>query len=98
MEIQPISQERLNGGSKQGKASVTCSPDSGGMHSRSAVIDTALPLRYFSVYPKRPFKIPIHGGWLRREKALGEASKTGKLNSLPEIALNPRLPEPTRRR
>ncbi len=59
VEIQPMSQERLHGGGKQGRASVTGPPDSGGMHSLIGVIDTALPLRYVSVQPKRPFKIPI---------------------------------------
>ncbi len=47
-EIQPMSQERLHCGGKQARASVTCSPDSYGIHSLIAVIDTALPLRYFS--------------------------------------------------
>ncbi len=47
-EIQPMSQEQRQGGGKQGRATVTCSPDSGGMHSLIGAIDTALPLRYFS--------------------------------------------------
>ena len=54
-----MSKERLNGGSKQGKASVTRTPDRGGIHSLLDVIDTALHLRYFFVQSKRPFKIPI---------------------------------------
>ena len=55
-EIQPMSQERLNGG---GRASVTGSPDSGGIHSLIGVIDTARLRRYFSGCQKSPFKIPI---------------------------------------
>jgi len=54
-----MSQERLHGGGKQGRVSVNCSPDSGGIHSLIGVIDTAQVLRYFAVCPKRPFKIPI---------------------------------------
>ncbi len=48
-EIQPLSQERLHGGGKPGRASVTGSPASGGMHSLIGMIDTSLRLRYFSV-------------------------------------------------
>ncbi len=59
MEIQAMSQERLHGGGRQGRASVTCSPDRGGMHSLIGVIDTARLRWYFSVQSKRPFKIPI---------------------------------------
>jgi len=41
-------------GGKQGRASVNCSPDRGGIHFLIGVIDTALPLRYFSVcMPKK---------------------------------------------
>ncbi len=57
--IHPMSQERLRGGGRPGRASVTCSPDSGGMPSLIGVIDTALLRWYFPVQPKRPFKIPI---------------------------------------
>jgi len=48
VEIQPMSQERRHCGGKQGEASVTCSPDSCGVHSLLGVIDTALLLRYVS--------------------------------------------------
>jgi hypothetical protein len=41
-EIQPMSQERRHGEGKQGRASVTGSPDSCGIHSLIGVIDTAL--------------------------------------------------------
>ena len=58
MEIQPMNQERIHGGGKSGRASVTCSPDSGGMQSRLGVIDTPRPLCYFSCRPKRAFIIP----------------------------------------
>ncbi len=34
-----MSQERKHGGGKPGRASVTCSPDSGGMHSLIGAID-----------------------------------------------------------
>jgi len=37
-----MSQERLHGGGKPGRASVTGSPDSGGSHSLIGVIDTVL--------------------------------------------------------
>ncbi len=47
-EFQPMSQERRHGGGKQGRASVTCSPDRGGIHSLIGAIDTPLRLRYFS--------------------------------------------------
>jgi len=43
-----MSQERRHGGGKPGDASVTGSPDSGGMHALIGVIDTPLHLRYFS--------------------------------------------------
>ncbi len=56
-EIQPMSQERRHGGGKQGRASVTCSPHSCGMHSLIGAIDTARLLRYFSVCPKKPVYI-----------------------------------------
>jgi len=59
VEIQPMSQERLHGGGKQGRASVTCSPDRGGMQSLIGAIDPSLVFWYFSVQLKRPFKIPI---------------------------------------
>ena len=59
VEIQPMSQERLHGGGKQGRASVNGSPDSGGIHSLIGAIDHSLVLWYFSVQLKRPFKIPI---------------------------------------
>ena len=39
MVIQPMSQERLHGGGKRGGASVTGSPDSGGMQSLIGVFD-----------------------------------------------------------
>ncbi len=52
-EFQPMSQERRHGGGKYGGASVTGSPDRGGMQSLIGVIDTALPLRYFSGCPKK---------------------------------------------
>ena len=65
-EIQPMSQERLHGGGKPGKASVNCSPFSGGMHSLIGVIDTSRLLRYCSVCPKRPFQIPIPINLTRR--------------------------------
>ena len=42
-----------------GKASVTGSPDRGGIHSLIGVIDTARLRWYFSDWPKRAFKIPI---------------------------------------
>ena len=54
-----MSQERRHGGGKQGRAAVTGSPDTCGMHSPIGGIDTVLPRRYFSVYPKRAFKILI---------------------------------------
>ncbi len=47
-ESQPMSQERRHGGGQQGRASVTGSPASGGMHSLIGAIDIALLLRYFS--------------------------------------------------
>ena len=47
-EFQPLSQERRHGGGKYGGASVTGSPDRGGMQSLIGVIDTSLPRRYFS--------------------------------------------------
>ena len=59
VEIQPMSQERRRGGGKPGRASVTGSPDHGGMHALIGAIDTALLRWYFPVQPKRPFKIPI---------------------------------------
>ncbi|MCH8039128.1 MAG: hypothetical protein IH977_02135 [Nitrospinae bacterium] len=59
VEIQPMSQERLHGGGKPGRASVNGSPDRGGIHSLIGVIDPSLVLWYFSVQLKRPFKIPI---------------------------------------
>ena len=45
--IQPMSQERRHVGGKPGRASVTCSPDSGGIHSLIGVIDPPRPLCYF---------------------------------------------------
>jgi len=52
-EIQPMSQERRHGGGKQGRASVTCAPDCGGMQSLIGAIDTALLLGYFSGGPNK---------------------------------------------
>jgi len=49
VEIQPMSQERIPCGGKQGRAAVNGSPDRGRMQSLIGVIDIALPLRYFSV-------------------------------------------------
>ncbi len=57
--IQPMSQERRQGGGKQGRASVTCAPDSGGMHSLMGAIDTPRLLWYFSARPKRACIVPI---------------------------------------
>ncbi len=54
-KIQPMSQERLHDGGKQGRASVNCSTDSCGIHALSGVIDTSPPLWYFSARPKSPF-------------------------------------------
>ncbi len=51
--IQPLGQERRHGGGKQGRASVTGSPDRGGMQSLIGAIDTSRLLRYFSARPKR---------------------------------------------
>jgi len=45
--IQPMSQERRHVGGKPGRASATCSPDSGGIHSLIGVIDPPRPLCYF---------------------------------------------------
>ena len=47
VEIQPMRQDRLHGGGTPGRASVTGSPDRGGMHSLIGVIDTSRLLRYF---------------------------------------------------
>ena len=47
-QVNPMSQERRHGGGTPGRASVTYSPDRGCMHSLLGVIDTALPLQYFS--------------------------------------------------
>ena len=58
-EIQPMSQARRHGGAKQGRASVTCSPDSGGIHSLIGVIDPPQLLEYFSGCPKRAFIFSI---------------------------------------
>ena len=41
LEIQPMRQERLHGGGKQGRVAVNGSTDSSGMHSLSGVIDTS---------------------------------------------------------
>jgi len=57
--IQPMSQERRHGGGKPGRAAVTGSPDSGGIHSLIGVIDTSRLLRYFSGWPKSLFIVPI---------------------------------------
>ena len=46
--IQPLSQERLLGRGKQGRASVTGSPDSYGIHSLIGVSDPPQRLCYFS--------------------------------------------------
>jgi len=54
-----MSQERLHGSGKQGRASVTCSPDSGGIHCLIGVIDPPLLLCYFSDWPERAFVFPI---------------------------------------
>ena len=51
-ELQPLSQERRHGGGKQGRASVTCSPDRGGMNSLIGMIDAPLPRRYCFGWPK----------------------------------------------
>ena len=40
-EIHPVGQERQHGGGKQGRASVTGSPDRSGMPSLIGVIDTS---------------------------------------------------------
>ncbi len=45
-------QEQRHGGGKPGRASVTCSPDRGGMQSLIGVIDTARLRRYCSGWPK----------------------------------------------
>ncbi len=58
-EIQPMSQERIQGGGKQGDTSVTCSPDSWGFHSVIGRLTPPLLRWTFSGCPKRPFKIPI---------------------------------------
>ena len=58
-EIQPMSQERIHGGGKQGRAAVTCSPDCCGMHSLIGVIDPPRLLWYFSGWPKRAFNFPV---------------------------------------
>jgi len=50
-----MSQERTHGGGKQGRVSVTGSPDSGGIHSLIGAIDTALLLCHFSGCPKMAF-------------------------------------------
>jgi len=83
-EIQPMRQERRHCGGEQGRASVTCSPDSGGFHFLIGVIDTAWLLRYFSVYPKSPFKIPIP-----QFKSLQQAGEFegGKLSFVPSIPI-----------
>ena len=57
--IQPMGQERRHDGGKQGRASVTSSPDSGGLHSLIGMIDPSLLLRYFSARPKRACIFPI---------------------------------------
>ena len=59
VEIQPMSQERRHGGGKPGRASVNCSPDSGGMHSLIGVIDTPRRLRDFFVCPKGRVLFPF---------------------------------------
>ncbi len=44
-QVNPMSQERIHGGGTPGRASVTCSPDSGGIHALKpliGVIDTSL--------------------------------------------------------
>ena len=58
--IQPMSQERLHGGAKQGRASVTGSPDRCGMQSLIGAIDPPRLRRYFLGYPIRAliFTIP----------------------------------------
>ncbi len=61
-EFQPMSQERLHGGGTPGRASVTGSPDRGGMHSLIGVIDPPRILWYFSGWPKSPFIVPIPSG------------------------------------
>ena len=58
-EIPPMSQERRHGGGKEGRASVTCAPDSCGIHSLIGVIDTVLLLGYFSACPKRACIVPL---------------------------------------
>ncbi len=59
VEIQPMSQKWRHGGGQPGRASITGSPDSGGIHSLIGVIDTSRLLRYFFVCPKRACIFPI---------------------------------------
>ena len=50
--IQPLGQERRHGGGKQGRASVTCSPASGGMHSLTGVLTPRCSFGTFLLAPK----------------------------------------------
>ncbi len=68
-QVNPMSQERLLGGGKQGRASVNRSPDSGGIHSLIGAIDTSRLIRYCSGCPKRAFLFPIPYGNLRKKDA-----------------------------
>ena len=54
-----MSQERIHGGGKQGRASVTCSPDRGGMHSLIGAIDTPCSFGTVLLAPKRACIVPI---------------------------------------
>jgi len=59
-QVNPMRQERRHGGGKPGRASVTCAPDRGGMHSPLiGVFDTVRLLWYFSARSKSPFNFSI---------------------------------------
>ena len=62
-----MSQERKHGGGKQGRASVTGSPASCGIHSLIGVIDTSRLLPYFFVCLKRACIVPIPRGYFQEE-------------------------------
>ncbi len=51
--IQPMSQERRHGGGKPGRASVTGSPDNGGIHSVIGVIDPSVTSLLRFCLPKK---------------------------------------------
>jgi len=55
-EIQPMSQERIQGGGKQGDTSVTCSPDSWGFHSVIGRLTPRCFVGPFLVAQKGPLK------------------------------------------